>query len=145
MAAELRIGTVARETGLSIDTIRFYQKSGLIPRLPRTASGYRIFNPEQLTELHFIHRAQQLGFSLREIKELLLLRGDASHSCPPVRGRLEQKLADVRLKIGALQKIERELERALRKCKRMLRNGPKPAHRKECPLLAELEERNGRG
>jgi DNA-binding transcriptional MerR regulator len=139
----VKIGAVARETGLSIDTIRFYQKSGLIPGLARSGGGYRIFGPEQLTELHFIGKAQQLGFSLREIKELLLLRGDAAHSCLPVRERLEQKLGEVRHKIDALQKLEHDLKLALRKCKRMLRDGPKSTHRSECPLLAELEEANG--
>ncbi len=141
--AGLQIGSAARETGLSIDTIRFYQKSGLIANPPRTTAGYRIFGLDQLRDLHFIGKAQTLGFSLREIKELLLLRREPGHSCPQVRGLLQNKLAAVRQKIGDLSRLGRELEQELRKCNRALRARKNSQHRDCCPVLAEIEGTNG--
>ena len=142
--AGIRIGGAARETGLSIDTIRFYQRSGLIASPPRTRAGYRIFGPQQLHDLHFIGKAQTLGFSLREIKELLLLRREPGHNCPQVRDLLHHKLAAVRQKVDALSRLERELEQELRKCKRALRARQNSApHRDCCPVLAEIEGTDG--
>ena len=82
-----RIGRVAQETGLSIDTIRFYEKQGLLRRSPRTEGGFRLFAVDDDVErLKFVRRAQQLGFSLNEIRELLMLQADHIPACSHVKG-----------------------------------------------------------
>ncbi len=82
----LQIGQAAKATGLSVDTIRFYQKCGLVRPPARTAGGFRVFNGTDLEELQFIARAQELGFSLSEIKELVLVQQQNGRGCP--EGRL---------------------------------------------------------
>src|SRR5829696_9197496 len=101
MGQGLQIGTAAKATGLTVDTIRFYQKSGLLKAPRRTSSGYRLFSNAEIEDLHFIAKAQDLGFSLAEIRELVLLRGEKARACPEVRSLIERKLASVREKIVA--------------------------------------------
>ena len=120
MGQGLQIGTAAKATGLTVDTIRFYQKSGLLKAPRRTSSGYRVFTEMEPDELHFIAKAQDLGFSLAEIKELVLLRSQKGRTCPEVRGLIERKLAAVREKISALKELESDLARAQRTCDRAL-------------------------
>jgi MerR family mercuric resistance operon transcriptional regulator len=114
MSRTLQIGSAARATGLSIDTIRFYQKEGLLRPPARTAGGYRVFSETEIAELQFIAQAQDLGFSLAEIKELVSLRNENGRACPEVRGLIHRKLKNVREKISALQQLESELARGLR-------------------------------
>lgn len=121
MAHWLQIGTAAKATGLSIDTIRFYQKSGLLKPPARTSAGYRVFTDDEIDDLQFIAKAQDLGFSLAEIKELVLLRIQKARACPGVRSIIERKLVNVREKIAALGQLEGELARALRSCNRALK------------------------
>lgn len=137
-----RIGQVARETGLSIDTIRFYEKQGLLKHSGRTEGGFRVFGPDQIRSLKFIRKAQELGFSLQEIRELLLLQGERLEACEHVREHLEQKLASVRGKVEELQKLERGLVDALRKCNREL-NELGTNHEERCPVLVELGSTTG--
>ena len=120
MAGVAQIGEVAKVTGLSVDTIRFYQKLGLVKGAQRSANGYRAFGDEQVHDLKFVRRAQELGFSLNEIRELLALR-QKHHICPEVRSMLRRKLADVHDKIKGLAHLEVELKSALRNCERQLR------------------------
>ena len=132
----LQIGTAAKHTGLSIDTIRFYQKSGLIKPPARTSSGYRLFTETEVSELEFIARAQSLGFSLAEIKELVSLRNANGSTCPEVRSLVQRRLQTVRAKIAALQEIEGQLARGLRSCDRALRS--KAAEQRGCPVIEQI-------
>ncbi len=126
----MHIGAVAKKIGLSVDAIRFYERSALLPRPPRSPGGYRQYGENDVETVAFIRRAQGLGFKLREIRGLLSLRGNRMQPCAPVRRRLQEKLADVRRKVADLQKLEHDLRLALRSCDRELRK--RPTH---CPIL----------
>ena len=136
MAQALHIGTAAKQTGLSIDAIRFYQKSGLLKPPARTAGGYRVFTKTEIAELEFIARAQDLGFSLAEIKELVSLRNENGRACPEVRSLIHRKLQTVREKIATLKQLESELARGLRLCDRALKRTT--VVECGCPVIEEI-------
>src|SRR5207248_10492963 len=98
----LSIGQVARRAGVGVETVRFYEREGLLEEPPRRASGYRQYSEQAVTRLHFINRAQKLGFSLKEISELLLLRDDVETCCYEVKQRMLAKHAVVELIIVEL-------------------------------------------
>ena len=102
MAEAVQIGKAAKQAGISVDTIRFYQKLGLIEIPSRSAGGYRLFDGKRIQDLKFVRHAQELGFSLTEIGELLALR-QKHHACSEVQAMLKGKLADVREKIKSLE------------------------------------------
>lgn len=131
------IGEVARETGLSIHTIRFYEAQRLLPEAPRTESGYRVYSRETLEALKFVRKAQELGFSLKEIRELLFLKGRGQDSCTHVESLLKEKVESVRAKRLELARMERELRRKLNQCRRERRRGH-PGPEEQCPVLVEL-------
>jgi DNA-binding transcriptional MerR regulator len=133
----LQIGTAAKQTGLSIDTIRFYQRSGLLKPPARTAGGYRVFTGTEISDLHFIARAKDLGFSLAEIKELVSLRSDNGRACPEVRRLIHRKLQEVREKIVALKQLESDLARGLRACDRARKH--RTAMGPGCPVIAQIQ------
>jgi DNA-binding transcriptional MerR regulator len=133
----LQIGTVAQQTGLTVDTIRFYEKEGLLKRPLRSEGGFRLFRLEDVEALKFIRRAQELGFSLQEVREILVLQGHGVEACEHVRELVEQKLASVRGKVEELRKLEAILQGALRKCNRRLKEGG-ATHERHCPVLEEL-------
>lgn len=137
MNQAIRIGEAAKQTGLSVDTIRFYEKEGLLKRSTRTEGGFRVFGQHEIHALKFIRQAQQLGFSLQEIRELVLLQGDEIESCEHVRELLEQKVASVRGKIEELRKLQRSLKHAQHQCERVL-GETGPTHEGRCPVLKEL-------
>lgn len=91
----LTIGRLAKEAGVNLETVRFYERRGLLPRPPRSSSGYRMFPAEAARRLRFIRRAQELGFSLKEIRELLSLRVSRTTTSRDIRARTEAKIADV--------------------------------------------------
>src|SRR6266851_8360228 len=93
------IGRLARETGINLETVRYYERQGLLPKPPRSASGYRLFPADAAQRLRFIRRAQELGFSLKGIRELLALRVSPRTSSAEVRKRTEVKIADIEQKI----------------------------------------------
>src|SRR5229473_1584595 len=140
MALGLQIGTLAQETGLTVDAIRFYEKSGLLKRPARSEGGFRLFRREDADDLRFIQRAQELGFSLQEIRELLILQRDETEVCSHVDDLLDRKLATVRGKIAELEKLKRSLESASRKCKQDLKKVGS-VHRGRCSVLDELSTR----
>jgi DNA-binding transcriptional MerR regulator len=142
MADAVQIGKAAELAGVSVDTIRFYQKLGLIGNPGRSAGGYRLFDGEQIHELKFVRHAQELGFSLTEIKELLALR-QKHHACSEVQSMLTHKLADVCEKMKGLARLEAELRGALRNCNRELRLKREVKHEDCCPLLTKLDRMNG--
>src|SRR3989442_1544690 len=128
----LTIGAMAKQAGVHIETLRYYERRGLLPKPPRTPAGYRTFDTDAVRRLHFIKRAQELGFSLKEIKELLALRVDARTSCADVRHRAEAKIADIDQKLRALRAMKRALVRLTAAC---VGRGPVSA----CPILESLD------
>jgi DNA-binding transcriptional MerR regulator len=142
VAETVHIGKAAKLAGVSVDTIRFYQRLGVIKSATRTVSGYRLFNASQISELKFVRHAQELGFSLKEIKELLALR-QKDHTCSAVRSMLKGKLTDVRKRIKSLVRLEADLTAAMRICNRELRLKREVKHGPSCPLLKKLDRMNG--
>lgn len=131
----LTIGKVARLAGIGVETVRFYEREGLLNRPPRKGSGYRQYPEESIHRLRFIKRAKELGFTLREIKELLGLRLDvpSSATCTAVRKLAEEKIAQVRSKIKTLQRMEAVLVQLVVSCENRAVTG-------ECPILEVLKE-----
>ena len=126
----MQIGHVAKKIGLSVDAIRFYERTGLLPQPPRTEGGFRRYGENDVEALAFVRRVQGLGFKLSEIRGLLRLRGNRLQPCAPVQRRLKEKLADVQRRLGDLHKLEQELRLALLSCNKELRK--RHAH---CPIL----------
>lgn len=126
------IGKVAKSAGLGIETVRFYEREGLITPLARTESNYRLYAEDGIVRLRFIKRAKTLGFSLREIKELLFLRSNPDATKEDVKEQIEEKIDDIRTRIRDLKKIQKTLE-ALDICC----DGHGSAD--DCPILAALE------
>lgn len=137
-ANAIQIGRAAQQTGLSIDTIRFYERRSLLPRAPRTAGRFRLYSADDIARLTFIRQMQGLGFSLQEIRQLLDLRGLQTENCREVRDILRIKLEQVRGKIDELKKLEHTLLVDLRKCDREL-NGRRARTPKPCPVLKGAE------
>ena len=136
----IQIGRVSEQTGLSIDAIRFYEKQRLLDRPPRTEGGFRLFNAQDIERIQFIRRAQQLGFSLPEIRELLVLRREHGAGCSHVRDLLRDKVATIRDKIRELSDLEEHLSKSLRKCERQLRASG-DSHQGCCPVIEEIAQR----
>lgn len=120
-------GDLARATGSNIETIRYYEKSGLLPDPPRTAAGYRIYSAAHATRLRFILRARELGFSTDDVRGLLGLEDGAAPTCAEVKERTERHLADVRAKIADLSRIETVLAETAARCS--------GAEVPDCPVL----------
>ncbi len=131
----LTIGKVARLAGVGVETIRFYERKGLIPEPPRKESGYRQYPEEAVYRIRFIRRARELGFSLQEAKELLSVRGDPESTCENIRNRAEAKIADIEDKIRTLAKMKDELAKLVAAC-------DAGAPISECPILAALDEKS---
>lgn len=129
----LSIGELATAAGVNSQTIRYYERRGILPEPPRSAAGYRQYDAEMLARLRFIRRAQELGFSLEEIAELLDLRVDDPASCAVVEVRTRAKLDDVRRKVRELKRMERVLEKLAASC---VAREPTA----ECPILETLVE-----
>src|SRR5213596_1972763 len=127
-------GELAQQGRVNAETIRYYERRGLLPKPPRTPSGYRTFDREAVRRLRFIKQAQALGFSLKEVRELLALRVDPRTSCADVRRRAEAKIADIEEKLRALRAMKRTLVRITAACA-----GRGPVS--ECPILESLEDR----
>ena len=128
----MTIGRLAREGQVNVETIRYYERRGLLPRAPRRPSGDRMVSPSAVQVLRFVKTAQALGFSLREIKELLFLRIQPGRSCADVRERAEQKIAEIDQKTRTLQAMRKALMRLAAAC-----SGRGPIS--ECPILDSLE------
>src|SRR5437879_4928833 len=113
---QLRTAQLADEGGVNVETIRYYERHGLLPRPPRTASGYRVFSEDAVKRLRFIKHAQALGFSLKEIKRLLDIQVKRNSSCADVRRKSQAKIGDVDEKIRHLQAIRRSLVKITAAC-----------------------------
>ena len=128
----LTIGRIAKKAGVTIDTVRFYERCGLIAEPPKSASNYRLYPEEDAARLSFIRQAKDLGFSLAEIKELLGLRHDPAVTKADVKHCAEAKIKDIKRKINDLFRILAALESLTETC-----NGHGPVS--ECPILEALE------
>lgn len=129
----LTIGQVAKRAGIGLETVRFYERQGLIEEPGRKESGYRQYAEEVVARLRFIRRAKELGFSLKEIRELLALRHDPSTTCAEVRNRAKAKIANIEEKIQTLQRMKKALMELTMTCR-----GRGPAG--ECPILVALDQ-----
>jgi MerR family transcriptional regulator, copper efflux regulator len=112
----LSIGDVARNAGVGVETVRFYERQGLLAEPNRKASGYRQYGQDAVKVLRFIRRAKQLGFTLREIKSLLRLSGDASATRADVRRQAKEKLEGIEEKLQDLQQMKLALQRLIKTC-----------------------------
>lgn len=128
----LKIGVVAERGGVNLQTIRYYEREGLLPQPPRLPSGYRLFPEHTVLRVRFIKRAQEIGFSLSEIREPLALRFDLERESVEVRTMAAVKLADIEEKIRTLQAMRGVLQRLTDRC-----SGCGPAS--ECPILESID------
>lgn len=136
MSDDLKIGTVAAQAGVNIRTLRFYEREGVIPRPERKPSGYRIYPAETISLVRFVKRAQMLGYTLREVKELLALRQGGGGACADVQRNAAEKLAGVEARIRELQAIAGALSKLLSSC-------AEQHHSHVCPLLEALDASSG--
>ena len=127
----LTIGRLARAVGVNLETVRYYERRGLLPKPPRSGSGYRLFPAEAKGRLRFIRRAQELGFSLGEIRELLSLRVAPTAKSADVRRRAQAKITDIEAKIRSLQSMKKALCELTQTC-----SGCGPV--RDCPILESL-------
>jgi len=128
----LTIGHLAREAGVNLETVRYYERQGLLAKPPRSASGYRLFPSDAARRLRFIRRARELGFSLKEIRELLSLRVSRRTTSADIRTRAEAKIVDIEAKIKSLESMEKTLRKLTRVC-----DGCSPVA--QCPILESLD------
>src|SRR5215472_10359655 len=128
----LTIGRLARAVGVNLETVRYYERRGLLPKPPRTGSGYRLFPMEAKRRLRFIRRAQELGFSLGEIRELLSLRVAPTAKSADLRRRARAKITDIEEKIRSLQSIKKALRDLTQTC-------PGCGPVRDCPILESLD------
>ncbi|MGA9486122.1 MAG: helix-turn-helix domain-containing protein [Methylocella sp.] len=126
----LTIAKLAQASGVHMETVRYYERVGLMPKPSRTASNYRSYEPEHVERLSFIRRAREIGFSIGEIKELLVLAEPGKASCTEVQTLTAAHLGKVRAKIADLSKLEAILAGALERCL----EEPAPV----CPVLGML-------
>lgn len=128
----LKIGDVAEQGGVNLQTIRYYEREGLLPEPPRLASGYRMFPETAVRRVRFIKRAQELGFSLAEIRDLLSLRENAGAGAQDMRDRTKAKVAAIEEKIRTLRAMKDALNRLAERC-------PGRGPLGDCPILDALD------
>lgn len=140
----MQIGQVSKQTGVSIDAIRFYERNGLLAAPPRSGGGFRLYSSTHVSTLQFVCNLQTLGFSLNEIREFLSLRANDLRACSKVRKMLGHKLRDIHAKRIALAKLEAELKDALTKCNSELKRsrGRQSGH---CPVLTVYRDSKHEG
>ncbi|MGH6799160.1 MAG: MerR family transcriptional regulator [Roseiarcus sp.] len=126
----LRRGELARRTGAHLETVRYYEKAGLLPAPPRTASGYRSYDQSHARRLRFVLRARELGFSLEKVRALLRLADERDQPCAEASRLAATHLADVRAKIADLRRMEGVLKDVVAQCG----DGSRP----DCPLIDTL-------
>jgi MerR family transcriptional regulator, mercuric resistance operon regulatory protein len=114
--SSMKIGEAAAASGCHLETIRYYERIGLLPKAARRTNGYRDYGTQEVNRLHFIARGRELGFSLEEVRTLLRLAERTDMSCDDVDRLARQQLAAVRSRIRELQRIARELERTIDSC-----------------------------
>ncbi|HXE34166.1 MAG TPA: heavy metal-responsive transcriptional regulator [Verrucomicrobiae bacterium] len=130
----MQIGQVSKQVGVSIDTIRFYERNRLLAAPNRSDGGFRLYSSDDVAALQFIRSLQTLGFALSEIRDFVSLRTNDSRACSAVRKMLGHKLKDIHAKRIALARLEDELKSALTKCDAQL-NRPRRKKNGRCPVL----------
>ncbi len=128
----LTIGRLAQLGGVNLETIRYYERRGLLPKPARTAAGYRQFPPDSPRRLRFIKRAQELGFSLDEVRDLLALGAAPRQNRSTIRSRAEAKIADINGKIATLNAMKRTLTDLVNQCG--------CGSSVDCPIVASLDQ-----
>lgn len=132
MSTEFTIGKLASQTGVNIETIRYYEKESILPAPPRTEGGHRLYGEGHLKRLMFVRRSRELGFSLDEIRELLRLVDEKTYTCAEIAALSQKHLDNVTAKIKDLKKIERHMKDMLAQCSKD--NAP------DCAILDVLSE-----
>jgi DNA-binding transcriptional MerR regulator len=140
----MQIGHIAKQTGLSVDAIRFYERSKLLAAPARSEGGFRLYSSDDLASLQFIRSLQMLGFSLNGIREFVSLRTNDLRACSAVRNMLDHKLKAIHAKRIAMAELEDELKAALTKCNSQLKrsNGKKNGR---CPVLTVFDKSKHKG
>ena len=129
-AGRIAIGGLSKSTGTNIETIRYYERVGLLPAPARSSGGYRLYGTDHLKRLNFIRRARTLGFSIGEVRTLLRLADERKRPCAEVRVVADAHLKDVRAKIADLRRMERVLKATVSKCAL--------GQRTHCPVIEAL-------
>jgi Cu(I)-responsive transcriptional regulator len=127
----MKAGLLSKKADINIETLRYYESIGLLPKPKRLDSGYRIYSETDLKQLLFIKHAKILGFSLKEIKELLYLKVDKERNCTDVRQIAEKKISEIDFKLKEMEKIKKALTKLAEKCRNK--------NAEECPILNEIE------
>ena len=130
--ASLKIGEVAARSGVSIDTLRYYERLGLLPKPARTSSGYRLYEARMVDRLAFIKRAQSFGFTLDEIKQMLQLETADPQTCSRVLEMIEHKLEDLNHQYEEIKRLRHELSAYKAECERAI------ARRQSCPVIEDF-------
>tara|TARA_R110001592_G_scaffold27763_5_gene102653 strand:- start:13393 stop:13791 length:399 start_codon:yes stop_codon:yes gene_type:complete len=130
MGKDFTIGKLSSQTGVNIETIRYYEKEGILPAPPRTEGGHRLYSEEHLRRLTFVRRSRELGFSLNEIRTMLDMVDGGNLTCSEVKDVTVKHLENVRDKISDLQKLEKTLKAIASQCK-----GNKTP---DCPIIDSL-------
>ena len=128
----LTIGKLAKRAHVNVETVRYYERLELISKPPKPESGYRQYSQDSIARIIFIKRAQELGFSLKEISELLTLRVDPETTCNDFKKRAMIKIAGIEVRINSLQKMKRALKKLTASCDECCPTS-------ECPILDALE------
>jgi MerR family copper efflux transcriptional regulator len=131
----MKIGQVAKSAGITVEAIRFYEKEGLIEIPSRTSSGYRNYSADQTQIISFIKKAKKLGFSLKEIKEILELRYTPGTTCGDIKQKAEKKVAIITERIDLLLKVRKSLSRLIESC-----TAESPVS--TCPIIELLSKGN---
>jgi MerR family copper efflux transcriptional regulator len=129
----MRIGEVAKNSNVGVETVRFYEREGLITLPKRNQSGYRQYPESVIKQIQFVQHAKSLGFSLKEIRELIKLKSTSSANCKTIKVRAKAKIADIQDKIDALERMKLALQPLVARCK-----SSDPIS--ECPILSALDE-----
>lgn len=128
----LTIGRLAKQAGVNVETIRFYEREGLVKTPARSAAGYRQYSTDAVRRIQFIRRAKDLGFTLKEIAGLLALQAKPGVTCADVRERAQHKIEDIRGRIDTLKRMHAALEKLVNEC-----SGRGPIT--ECPILDAMD------
>jgi Hg(II)-responsive transcriptional regulator len=129
----MRTGEVAAEAGVNVQTLRYYERRGLLPEPARRESGYRVYGPDAVRRVRFIKRAQELGFALSEAETLLALAAGGPEGCDAARGLAEEKMRELDRRIADLEAMRDSLRRLASTCAR-------PRDERDCPLLQAIGE-----
>jgi len=128
----LKVGEVAQRAAVNLQTVRYYERQGLLPKPPRSASNYRLYSEDAVRRVRFVKRAQELGFTLKEVKELLSLRATPRARCADIYKRAEAKIQDIDEKVCMLRAMRKALSSLMSEC-----IGRSPVSK--CPILGALD------